>query len=381
MDMAHDPAFGALTPPGSTRERWGGVDAAEWAELAGDVADPNCFYAPELLIPAIKHLAQPGEVRMIAARADGRLIGLLPVTVRDRHGRLPIANVANWMHAHCFYGAPLLRRGHEAAAWADILGQLDAASWAPGFLHLSNLDAAGAAAVGLEAACFGQQRMLREIHRHDRAMLRSDASADAYWEANVRSKKRKEIRRLQKRLGEMGAVQTHTLDDGAMLQGWCDDFLTLEAAGWKGANGSALRCSDSDSAFLRAALVAAWRADRLIFLRLDLDDKPIAMLINFVAMDGSFSFKIAFDEDLARFSPGVLIEIENLRVVQEHASVAWMDSCAAPDHPMIDSLWAERRSIAQYRVALKGGWRRKAALVAANGIESLAARMKKEEPA
>ena len=32
----------------------------------------------------------------------------------------------------------------------------------------------------------------------------------------------------------------------------------------------------------------------------------------------------------------------------------WMDSCAAPDHPMIDGIWAERRRIGQFRVALKG---------------------------
>src|SRR3546814_16764560 len=67
-----------------------------------------------------------------------------------------------------------------------------------------------------------------------------------------------------------------------------------------------------------------------------------------------FSFKIAFDETMSRFSPGVLIEIDNLRRVLNRDDLDWMDSCAAADHPMIDSLWGERRQIVQYRVALRG---------------------------
>src|SRR3546814_5811349 len=69
---------------------------------------------------------------------------------------------------------------------------------------------------------------------------------------------------------------------------------------------------------------------------------------------GGFSFKIAFDETMSRFSPGVLIEIDNLRRVLNRDDLDWMDSCAAADHPMIDSLWGERRQIVQYRVALRG---------------------------
>src|SRR3546814_12960434 len=60
-------------------------------------------------------------------------------------------------------------------------------------------------------------------------------------------------------------------------------------------------------------------------------------------------FKIAFDEALGRFSPGVLIEIANLQAVLGDPAIGWMDSCAAADHPMIDSLWGERRTITQYR--------------------------------
>ena len=104
------------------------------------------------------------------------------------------------------------------------------------------------------------------------------------------------------------------------------------------------------------------------------------MLANFRHGEGAFSFKIAFDEDLGRFSPGVLIELANLHAVQGDPAIGWMDSCAAPDHPMIDSLWAERRTIVQYRVALHGRGvariGRAAAFAVANGVEAIASHMK-----
>ncbi|MDI1294509.1 MAG: GNAT family N-acetyltransferase, partial [bacterium] len=349
MDMAFHPATMVARDTAPLVEA-----RARWAALAADAAEANAFYAPDMLGAAIDHLAQDGGVRVIEAQANGELIGLLPVTITSRHGRLPIACVTNWMHDHCFFGAPMIRRGQEVAAWRSLLGQLDAAPWAPGFLHLQGLDAAGANAAALEALCVEDGRNRREIHRYDRAMLRSDLSADVYWDTKVRPKKRKEIRRLQKRLAETGTVENRLLSDKADLARWCGDFLALEASGWKGQEGTALSCKPGDAAFFRAACAAAFDAGRLHFLRIDLDGRAIAMLANFRHGDGAFSFKIAFDEAMGRFSPGVLIEIANLHAVQDDPAIGWMDSCAAPDHPMIDSLWAERRTIVQYRIALQG---------------------------
>jgi CelD/BcsL family acetyltransferase involved in cellulose biosynthesis len=369
MDMAAHPLAAEARPVPASR-------AASWEELARDAAEANAFYAPDMLCAALDHLAGAEAAHVVEAWEGEELIGLLPVSISPRHGRLPIACVTNWMHEHAFFGAPILRRGRETAAWAALLRAIETAPWARGVLHLRGIDAAGASAAALEAVCVEQRRGLTEIHRYDRAMLRSDLPADAYWEANMRSKKRKEIRRLQKRLAELGAVEERMLADPADLDAWCDAFLALEASGWKGQEGTALADDPAHAAFFRQACAAALAAGRLHFLRIDLDGAPIAMLANFRHGEGAFSFKIAIDEAHGRFSPGVLIELFNLHAVQDDPVIAWMDSCAAPGHPMIDSLWAERRSIAQYRVALTGSFGRKAAFALANAAERLAARLK-----
>ncbi|WP_313808656.1 GNAT family N-acetyltransferase [Sphingobium sp.] len=368
MDMASHPAW-------ATARAYAPSQRQRWTALAEEAAEANAFYMPEMLCAALDHLADAANVRVLEVQQGGELIGLMPVVVSARHGRLPIGCVVNWMHDHCFFGAPLIRRGEEIAAWRGLLEQLDEARWAPGFLHLRGLDAAGANAAALEALCVEQRRGRREVHRHDRAMLRSDLDADAYWEANMRPKKRKELRRLQKRLADLGRVDSRLLTQEAELAGWCGEFLALEASGWKGSEGTALACKADDAAFFRAACAAAFEAKRLHFLRMDLDGRAIAMLVNFRHGEGAFSFKIAFDEALARFSPGVLIELANLHAVQGNPAIGWMDSCAAADHPMIDSLWAERRTITQYRIALRGAGR-SAAFALANGVEALGRRLR-----
>jgi len=351
------------------------------AVLAARCAEPNAFYAPALLDAALATLDPQGAVRIVDARADdGALIGRLPVARAARHGRFPIRHCANWLHSHCFYGAPLLAEGREEEAWARLLAALDGQRWAGPFLHLRGVDPDGPAMAALARLCRREGRRCEEIDRYERAMLRSPLDAEAYWTANMRAKKRKELRRLQYRLAELGALRREALTDPAALDGWIDAFLALEAKGWKGAQGTALGNRAEDSAFLRAACAGAMAAGELDMLRIDCGGTTIAMLVNFVSPRGGFSFKIAIDPDFARYSPGVLIEQDNLARVLDAGVAPWMDSCAAPDHPMIDSLWAERRAIAQYRVALRqpglAGMTGRAALPAMTLAERGYARLK-----
>lgn len=323
-----------------------------WDDLAAHAAEPNPFNERWFLGAAVRHLPPNKGSRMVAVWQDGHLAGMMPLAIANRYGRLPVRHVQNWLHYHCFYGAPLIRRGAEAVFWATLLGSLDAADWAPGFLHIAGLDPDGAAFKTL-----AQTRRADIVHRSERAMLASDLNAQAYYETHVRKKKRKEIGRLRSRLGELGAIRAERMPAGGDIRQWIADFLALEASGWKGREGSALAAQPETRAFFEQCIAAADQAGKLELLRLTRDEEPIAMLVNFMTPPGSYSFKIAFDEAYARFSPGVLIQIENLGVLARD-DIAWMDSCAVEDHPMINSLWAERREIIRVTVPLAGLGRR-----------------------
>src|SRR6185436_15718227 len=90
----------------------------------------------------------------------------------------------------------------------------------------------------------------------------------------------------------------------------------------------------------------AARRGRLMMLGLRLAGRWIALKCNFLSGEGSFAFKIAYDEEYARFSPGTLLELENIRRFHAQPELRWMDSCADPDHFMANRLWLDRRGLA-----------------------------------
>jgi hypothetical protein len=83
-----------------------------------------------------------------------------------------------------------------------------------------------------------------------------------------------------------------------------------------------------------------------MMLALTVGGRTVAMKCNFLAHDGAFAFKIAYDEAYARFSPGTLLELENIREFHRRPELRWMDSCAAAEHFMANRLMLDRRSLA-----------------------------------
>jgi CelD/BcsL family acetyltransferase involved in cellulose biosynthesis len=342
---------------------------AAWHDLAAHASEPNPFVENWFLRPAIHSLGTQAGDRMIGVWRGKMLIGMIPLTTARRYGRMPIRHIENWVHYHCFFGVPLVRSGSETMFWGALLALLDRTDAAENFLHIVGLDPTGPVFAGLQ-----QIRRADIVHQSARAMLCSELNPTAYYEAHVRQKKRKEIRRLRSRLDELGAVAFSDLASDGPVDTWIADFLALEASGWKGREGSALDGDPATKRFFEDAVSGAHRSGKLDMLRLTLDGKPIAMLVNFLTPPGAFAFKIAFDENCARFSPGVLIKIENLRML-DRTDIDWTDSCAVEDHPMINSLWAERREIVRVTVPLAGA-RRMAVFNAARSLETLAARVR-----
>jgi CelD/BcsL family acetyltransferase involved in cellulose biosynthesis len=326
-----------------------------WTDLSANASEPNAFAEPWFADAALRHLDPASDAQILEVWSshlgEPFLIGLLLLRIAQGYSHIPVRYVENWLHNHSFLGTPAVRAGRERDFWSAAMAALDRSAWATNFLHLRSLVEDGPVHRGLVAAANELGRPCDTVYRRERALLQSSLSPEDYYVQTVRKKKRKELKRLSSRLSELGAVKTRTLAAEADLDDWCDAFLELERSGWKGDFGSALACDRSTELFFREALAGAYKAGKLDFLRLDLDGRPIAMLVNFLTAPGSFSFKIAFDEDYARFSPGVLIQIKNYGIL-ERDELRWMDSCAVAEHPMINSLWGQRRPIVRVTVPL-----------------------------
>ena len=83
---------------------------------------------------------------------------------------------------------------------------------------------------------------------------------------------------------------------------------------------------------------------RLQLLDLSVDGRTVAMKCNLIAGDVIYCFKIAFDEEYAAYSPGLLLERRTVDVFHTETEAAAMDSCADPHNAMINRLWPDRRS-------------------------------------
>ncbi|MEI6642611.1 MAG: GNAT family N-acetyltransferase [Novosphingobium sp.] len=328
-----------------------------WDGLAARVGTPNPFFEPWYLLPGLARF-DPGARIMIASMARGEVLeGLVPLQRARRYGLHPLPHLAVWLHANAFLGAPLVAAGAEEVFWEALFDWADRHAGAALFLHTAALPLDSALADALRAVGARQGRRVAMVHREERAMLASPLAPAGYLDAALPGKKRKELRRQHARLAEQGTLTFTRLEDETDIAAWIERFLALEARGWKGSAGSALACAGETAGLFREAMTEAAARGQLERLSLDLDGRPIAMLATLIAPPGAFSYKTAFDESFARFSPGVLLQLENLKLL-ERAGIDWTDSCAAPDHPMIDSLWRERRTLARFSIAIGGTARR-----------------------
>ena len=332
-------------------------DAAGWDALAPRAAEPNPFAERWCLEAGLAAFDPHNRVRLAAFAVDGQLAGIIPLARYWRYEQYPFPNLAAWRHANAFCGAPLVATGHEHGFWRELLAWADGDAGAALFLHLDQLPLDGPLYAALRDVCAADCRPAAVVQHTDRALLASGLSAQQYFDASLSGKKRKELRRQFARLSEIGEVRFERRHDAAGLDRWTNDFLALEGAGWKGREGSALACDPAKTAYFGRALAGAAAVGRLERLTLTLDGEPLAMLANFIAPPGAFSFKTAYDERYARFSPGVLLQRENLDLLARD-DIAWADSCAAADHPMIERIWREKRRIVRLSVAIGGPPRR-----------------------
>ncbi|MGA9599595.1 MAG: GNAT family N-acetyltransferase, partial [Methylocystis sp.] len=161
----------------------------------------------------------------------------------------------------------------------------------------------------------------------------------------------RELYRRRRRLAERGAVEFALLDDRAAVEGALEEFLALEASGWKGRRGALLR-EPNLAAFARCATQATARGGQCKIARLALDGAPLAMGILFESGDRAYFWKIAFDERYRAYAPGIDLVHRLTGVLAERDDIALTDSCAIANHPMIDRFWPDRIGVCDVAVAL-----------------------------
>lgn len=323
-------------------------------ELSFAAVEPNIFYEPWMLFPALQYYAGEQElvfllvfIKLTAAQGvrEKILCGFFPLQKRSYYRGLPVPGLTLWRYPYCFLSTPLVHKQYLYVVYRVFF------EWARGkqsfgvLLELPQLSVDGLSDEILLSNVSGRPKLRFTVNRFERSFFRPRQTAEKYLEECLSTKAMGELRRQYRRLSELGHLECEQLQKGEDLGRWTNEFMQLEASGWKGRSGTAFESKKQDRDFFLTITRNAFNQGRLMMLALRLDRHPVAMKCNFLAADGGFAFKIAFDENFRRFSPGVLLEMENIRRLHNDSNITWMDSCAAPDHFMINRLWLDRKSM------------------------------------
>jgi len=362
------PPSGAPRRPASARaytlevvEHWQDLESqvAAWDELAAHAIEPNHFFSAGAVLAAIRHLPLEGEPAFVVVRAvrpdlparPSEWCGFFPFfRYRTCYGVL-VRNLRLLRHPYCFLRVPLVRKDCAAEVLHLVFDWLDTGDAA--LVELGDQTGQGPYAEALAALLHERSGGAWLSSAHRRALLARKDGDETYLSRSVSAGKLKELRRQERRLSEKGELRFVGLCANGDVETAIDEFLELERRAWKGPAGTAMSCLQADREFFAEVVREAWRSDRLRMTTLRLDGHPVAMKCNFLAAPGSFAFKIAYAEELSQYSPGVLLEVDNIRRLHAEPRVRWMDSCAAPGHPMVERLWKERRLIQSWVVPLR----------------------------
>lgn len=331
----------------------------ELGYLCSRTVEPNVFFNPRFLAPAMPRLED--RVVRLAVIRDGddhrsRLRLLVPFSVEKPALPMGTAIMRTWSSPFGPVGTPLIDRDDPVGIIDDFFAMLARPRLKlPNVLALPDMRLDGPAAGLIRTAAEARGLPLVVTDELKRPILQSPLDGDAYLKGAVRPHHYREFARLRRRLGEKGHLAHVVARTPEQIRHAIESFLSLEAAGWKGRERTAMAIDRYRAAFAREAVHGLAEQDLCRIHSLEFDGRTIASLVVFIERGFAYTWKTAYDETLAAFSPGALLMVEVTKQHLDDPNITMTDSCTVPDHPVLSRLWQERQSVGTLVVGLTPG--------------------------
>jgi len=332
------------------------VPVGAWSSLYSRAIEPNVFYSPEWALAVTKHVPGDHDIKVLLAwdsPAKKKLLGFLPVTSTWRALKLPLPVLVTW-HGYAPLATPLLDKDFAVEAAGGLFEAAKSAGAQA--LLISILANEGPAAEALRTALAKQGQKPRVLHREERALLDAKLDAEAMLHDALGSKKLKELRRQRNRLADDGEVRFSVSASPQQTEAALEEFMKLEAAGWKGKRGTALGAKEGLSRFIKEAARKLAPQGKFEVATLTRGADTIAAGLVVCHGERAYFFKTAYDERLSKSSPGVQLTLDLTKHLCADESVASVDSTATADHPMINHIWKGRLALSETLIPLRAGY-------------------------
>ncbi|MGK6313162.1 GNAT family N-acetyltransferase [Neorhizobium sp. DT-125] len=364
------PAFRAARPDADTRLPVGrpgrelclypaslGYDLQEELEfLSNRAMEPNIFFSARLLAPAMPRV-EDKQVRFALIRdesgARSRMRLLMPFTIEKPGFSMGASIIRTWANPFGPLGTPLVDAEDAAETIDNLLDALASReARLPSVLVMPDVRLNGRFAQLAKAVAIGRNLPVTVTDTALRPMLESQADGETYLKHAISPHHFREMRRLWRNLESRGAVTYSVSRQPEEVRLRMEEFLALEARGWKGRRRSALINDRYRAAFAREAITNLAEVDAVRIHTVDVDGRAIASLVVFVMAGEAYTWKTAYDEGFAPYSPGKLLMMKLTEWHLEDANIMRTDSCAVPDHPIMSRFWEEREEMGTLVIGL-----------------------------
>jgi len=277
----------------------------EWDELVRAMPRPSPFLLHGWLAEWCRHYGAGKELRVHVMRREGRLVGALPLVVRQRAG----------LRMATFMGGPEAVLSDVLVATEDASEVCDALARRLEESDCDVVDFHGLPADSRIAAALGHR--LEAIQRIEAPVLDLTDGWDAVYRNKTSSKRRSLHRRRRRQLAGLGPVDVSVARSPAELEPALEEAFALHADRWAGRPDGSDFASAGGRRFQRAALarMAAIDVARIVTLRVA--GRAVAFHYYFALEGCMYVHRLAFDPTLARFSPGLVNTLDAIEAADE----------------------------------------------------------------
>jgi CelD/BcsL family acetyltransferase involved in cellulose biosynthesis len=324
-----------------------------WHDLAERAVEPNPLCEPDCVIPAAHYQTFGDEISLLVAEQAGRFQACVPIRPLSRWYNIPYPVAANKIRRATYVGTPLVDPSAGTTAVATMISTLadNRRAFGSRLLGLDSLRHGGPVESYVRAAA-AQLGLPVYVHEDFERALFVKRPERSYYD-HLSAKRRKSIRRsrrlLTEQLGSPPRIVDRSFDVSAI-----DEFMALEAAGYKSANGVALATVPGETEYFRSMCERFAQSKRLLVLALECAGETLGMQIWLRGGNGLFGVKVAYDERYARSGPGVLLHVDVLDYIHDETDATWADPCASPDNTFLMGLYPDRTRISTILLALAG---------------------------
>jgi hypothetical protein len=180
------------------------------------------------------------------------------------------------------------------------------------------------------------------LDRRDRPVLTSARAGQGDLALEQQATRERKFKRQARKLSKVGEVDYFVWRNPTEVRSGIEQFLALEASGWKGRSGTALLLEPRAVTFTRTMARKMAQEGKVQIDALTLDGAVIAMTVTLLGGDRAFLWKTAYDERFGAYSPGAQLIVRQSQRQISDPVVRLTDSCTSADNEMIHRLWEER---------------------------------------